>query len=54
MMALSIGMLVVGVTIAWDGPFDPEYLEDWVLWSVGMGLALVGLWMLTGACIPKP
>jgi hypothetical protein len=49
---LAVLSLVIGTILAWGGPLDPEYAEDWCKFALGMFLAGWGLWYLTVLVFP--
>lgn len=39
-------LVIIGTTGVWNGPADPEYVEDWIVWIFALILLFCGLWWL--------
>lgn len=46
MTALGVILLLVGVAVAYDGPVDKGYLEDWCIWLFFVIVGAIGLIMI--------
>lgn len=48
-MRIFGGLLAaLGVIGAWNGPGDPEYVEDWGAFLFAVTLIIIGVWLLSG------
>lgn len=46
MIAIAIVLVIGGVILAWHGPTDLAYIEDWLCWIGALSMVYVGLRIL--------